>query len=318
MLYAVPTLDDVRAAADRIRDEVRHTPLMTATSLGALYKIQLRVKAEVFQRTGSFKLRGALNAVRSLPDEARDKGLVAMSAGNHAAALAYAARASKTTATIVMPHTASAAKIAATESYGGEVVLTEGHLLDVMHEVREARGLTLVHPFDDPNVVAGQGTVGLEIMADGPAPDAILVQAGGGGLLSGIAVAVKALHPATMVIGVEPEGADVVSRSLAAGHPVEMKPVSIADGLCGPVGGVVTMPIIKDQVDRVIRVPDDAIRQSMRLFAERTKLVVEPAGAAGLAPFVAGLVDLPENADVVLVATGGNIDATLLATYLGG
>ena len=318
MLSAMTTLDAVRAAADRIADQARHTPLMTATSLGELYNIRLRVKAEVFQRTGSFKLRGALNAVRSLPADARDKGLVAMSAGNHAAALAYAATASGTTATIVMPHTASPAKIAATEGYGGEVVLTEGHLVDAMHEVREARSLTLVHPFDDPAVVAGQGTVGLEIMQDGPPPDVVVVQVGGGGLISGVATAVKALHPATRVIGVEPEGADVVSRSLAAGHPVEMKPVSIADGLCGPIGGVVTMPIIAAQVDQVIRVPDDAIRRAMRLFAERTKLVVEPAGAAGLAPFVAGLIDLPPQADVVLIATGGNIDAALLGTYLAG
>jgi threonine dehydratase len=216
-----------------------------------------------------------------------------------------------------MPHTANAAKIAATEAYGGEVVLTDQPLLDTLAQVTEERGgLTLVHPFDDANVVAGAGTVGLEILEDGPPPDVVVVQAGGGGLLSGVATVVKALHPDTQVIGVEPEGADVISRSLAAGEPVGMVPVSIADGLCSPIGGTVTLPIIREKVDRVVRVPDDAIRQAMREVVERTKLVVEPAGAAGLAPFVAGLLDLPRGADVVLIATGANIDATLLATLL--
>jgi threonine dehydratase len=317
MLYAMTTLDAVRAAAERIRGDVHRTPLMTATSLGDLYGIRLRVKAEVFQRTGSFKIRGALNAVRSLTDEERARGLVAISAGNHAAALAYAARASKTTAAIVMPATANPAKVAATEAYGGEVLLTEAPLLDVLAEVTAARGLTLVHPFDDPNVVAGAGTVALEVFEDGPPPDAVVVQAGGGGLISGVATVVKALHPDTQVIGVEPENADVISRSLAAGHPVTMTPVSVADGLCSPIGGSVTMPIIAEKVDRIIRVEDDTIRRAMRLMVERTKLVVEPAGAAGLAPLVDGSLDLPPGSDVVLIATGGNIDAAGLARLLG-
>lgn len=309
-------LDDVRAAALRIAGDVHRTPLMSATSLGDLFGVRMRVKAEVFQRTGSFKLRGALNAVRSLTDDERARGLVAISAGNHAAALAYAARASKTTAAIVMPHTANPAKVAATEAYGGEVLLTERPLLDVLREVTEARGLTLVHPFDDANVVAGAGTVALEFLEDGPVPDVVVVQAGGGGLLSGVATVVKALHPATRVIAVEPENADVISRSLAAGHPVTMTPVSVADGLCSPIGGTVTMPIIEAKVGEVIRVSDDTIREAMRLMVERTKLVVEPAGAAGLAPFVDGSLDLPPGTDVVLVATGANIDAAGLARLL--
>jgi threonine dehydratase len=317
MLYAMPTLDDVRAAAKRIDDHVRRTPLMTATTLGDLFGVRLRVKAELFQRTGSFKIRGALNAVRLLDDAQRARGLVAISAGNHAAALAYAARAAGTTATIVMPHTANAAKVAATEGYGGEVVLTEAPLLETLAEVTEARGLTLVHPFDDPAIVAGAGTVGLEILEDGPPPDVVVVQAGGGGLISGIATVVKALHPSTQVVGVEPETADVISRSLAAGAPVGMTPVSIADGLCSPIGGTVTLPIIREKVDRMIRVPDDAIRRAMRLMVERTKLAVEPAGAAGLAPFVDGSLDLPTGTDVVLVASGGNIDSAGLARLLG-
>jgi threonine dehydratase len=310
-------LDDLYAARARIEKDVRRTPLQSATSLGDLFGVRLHVKAEVFQRTGSFKLRGALNAVRLLADDDRKRGLVAMSAGNHAAALAYAARAAGTTAAIVMPRHANPAKVAATESYGGEVILTDLPLLDALAEVQHQRDLTLVHPFDDPGVVAGQGTVGLEIIEDLPHPDVVIVQAGGGGLLSGVATAVKALSPDTTVIGVEPEGADVISRSLAAGEPVTMAPSSIADGLCSPIGGTVTMPIIRERVDAVVRVTDDDIRQALKLMTERTKLVVEGAGAAGLAALVAKAVDVRPGADVVIIATGGNVDAPTLAALLG-
>jgi threonine dehydratase len=310
------TVDDVRAARDRIGDRVRRTPTLDATSLGGLFGVRLRVKAEVFQRTGSFKVRGALNAVLSLAEEDRARGLVAISAGNHAAALAYAARAAGTTATIVMPAHANPAKIALTESYGGTVVLTEAPLLDALAALRAERDLTLVHPFDDPDVVAGAGTVGLEIVEDAPEAEVVLMGCGGGGLLSGVAVAVKALWPDARVIGVEPEGADVVSRSLAAGEPVTMTPVSVADGLCSPIGGTVTLPLIQRHVDRVVRVTDDEIRQAMRLVVERTKLVVEPAGAAGVAALLNGAAEVPRGADVVVIATGGNIDSAGLAALL--
>jgi threonine dehydratase len=282
-----------------------------------MFGVRLHVKAEAFQRTGSFKLRGALNAVLTLPDADRARGLVAISAGNHAAALAYAARAAGTTATVVMPATANPAKIAATEAYGGEVVLTSEVMLDVMEEIRTARGLTLVHPFDDAAVVAGAGTVGLEILEDVPDPDVVIVQVGGGGLISGIATVVKSLRPSTLVYGVEPEGADVVSRSLAAGAVVAMRPSSVADGLCAPIGGVVTLPIISALVTEIARVTDDHITAALRLMVERTKLVVEGAGATGVAALVAKSFDIPEGANVVVVATGGNVDAPTLSRLLG-
>jgi threonine dehydratase len=311
------TIDDVYAAAARIRGLVHRTPTFSATSLGAMFGVRLHVKAEAFQRTGSFKLRGALNAVLTLPDADRARGLVAISAGNHAAALAYAARAAGTTATVVMPATANPAKIAATEAYGGEVVLTSEVMLDVMEEIRTARGLTLVHPFDDAAVVAGAGTVGLEILEDVPDPDVVIVQVGGGGLISGIATVVKSLRPSTLVYGVEPEGADVVSRSLAAGAVVAMRPSSVADGLCAPIGGVVTLPIISALVTEIARVTDDHITAALRLMVERTKLVVEGAGATGVAALVAKSFDIPEGANVVVVATGGNVDAPTLSRLLG-
>jgi threonine dehydratase len=311
------TIDDVYAAAARIRGLVHRTPTFSATTLGEMFGVRLHVKAEAFQRTGSFKLRGALNAVLTLPDTERARGLVAISAGNHAAALAYAARAAGTTATVVMPATANPAKIAATEAYGGEVVLTSEVMLDVMEEIRVARGLTLVHPFDDAAVVAGAGTVGLEILEDVPDPDVVIVQIGGGGLISGIATAVKSLRPSTVIYGVEPEGADVVSRSLAAGEVVAMRPSSIADGLCAPIGGVVTLPIISSLVTSIARVGEDDITTALRLVVERTKLVVEGAGATGVAALVAKSFDIPAGANVVVVATGGNVDAPTLARLLG-
>lgn len=314
-LSPVPSIDDISAARARLGDRVRRTPTMTATSLGDLFGVRLRVKCEVFQRTGSFKVRGALNAVLSLSREDRAKGLVAISAGNHAAALAYAARAAGARATIVMPAAANPAKVALTEAYGGEVVLTEAPLLDALAALRAERDLTLVHPFDDPYVVAGAGTVGLEIAEDAPDTRVVVVQAGGGGLLSGVAIAVKALLPGVRVVGVEPERADVISRSLEAGHPVTMTPVSVADGLCSPIGGTVTMPLIQQYVDTVLRVSDDEIRAAMRLVVERTKLVVEPAGAAGVAALLHGL-DLAPGTEVVVIATGGNIDSAGLARLL--
>ncbi|MDQ1711831.1 MAG: threonine dehydratase [Frankiaceae bacterium] len=313
----MPTIDDLHAAAERIRGLVHRTPTMSATGLGELFGVRLYVKAETLQRTGSFKLRGALNAVLSLPDADRARGLVAISAGNHAAALAYAARAAGTTATIVMPATANPAKIAATESYGGTVVLTEDVMLDAMESIRAERGLTLVHPFDDPNVVAGAGTVGLEILEDVPEPDVVIVQVGGGGLISGVATAVKSLRRNALVYGVEPEGADIVSRSLASGTIETMRPASVADGLCAPISGVVTMPIIRSLVTSVARVSDDDIRRALRLVLERTKLVVEGAGATGVAALVAGAFDIPKGSTVVVVATGGNVDAPTLARLLG-
>ena len=310
------TLADITTAADRIAGRVHRTPTLSATSLGNVLGVRLHVKAELFQRTGSFKARGAVNAVLSLPEADRARGLVTMSAGHHAAALAYAAAAVGTTATVVMPATANPGKIAATKSYGGEVVLTAESLRDTMNALRDERGLTVVHPFDDPAVVAGAGTVGLEIVDAVPDVDAVLLQVGGGGLLAGVAAAVKSLRPAALVYGVEPDGADAMTRALAAGEPVDIRPVSVADALCAPYAGAATLPLVREHVERVVTVPDAAILDALRLLFERTKLAVEPAGAAGVAALLTRAVDLPAGAHVVVVASGGNVDAATLARLL--
>lgn len=314
----MPTIDAVRAAADRIRSRVHRTPTTRQPSLGRAIGVgeELYLKAELLQKTGSFKLRGVLNTVLSLSEEDRARGLVTMSAGNHAAALAYAARLAGTTAVVVMPHTANAGKIAATESYGGEVLLTEGALIDLLNEVRERTGRTLVHPFDDPNVIAGAGTVGLEILEDVPDPDVVVVQVGGGGLLAGVATAVKALRPEARVYGVEPESADALSRGLAAGEPVHFRPLSVADALCAPFVGTHVLPLVRERVDGVVRLPEDVILDALRLVLERTKYAVEPAGATGVAALLAGAIPVEPGQKVVTIATGGNVDAATLSRLL--
>lgn len=311
------TLDDVRAAAGRIAPYLHRTPTFTATGIGDMAGVRLHVKAELFQKTGSFKVRGCFNAVLGLSGAERAAGLVTMSAGNHAAGLAYAARALGTHAVVVMPAHANPGKIAAVKEYGGEVVLSEGPMFEEMSRIREESGRTLVHPFDDPAIIAGNGTVGLEIAEDVPDADYAIVQIGGGGLISGSAIAIKGLHPDVTIVGVEPVNAAAMSLALEAGEIVPITPVSVADGLCAPFAGVHTLEAVRKYVDRVVTIPDDSIVAAVRLLVERTKLAVEPAAAAGVAALLSGAAGVPEGAKVVVVATGGNVDGATYARLLG-
>ncbi len=316
MIDGLLELGDVEDARDRIAGRVHRTPLLSATSLGDLFGIRLSVKAELFQKTGSFKPRGVFNKLLQMGDADLARGLVSISAGNHAAALAYGARAVGARATIVMPSGALPSKIEATRSYGGEVVLTDGDLLEECLRIKEARGSTLVHPFDDPDVIAGQGTVGLEILEDAPDVEAILVPVGGGGLISGIAAAVKLQRPDVRVIGVEPSTADAMTRSLAEGRPMSIgHPVTVADGLAAPFAGEHTLRHVKRFVDRVVRVSDEDIVAALGLVFQRTKLAAEPSGAAGIAA-LGGHLDLRAGTRVVCVITGGNLDLGRLKDML--
>lgn len=311
-------LPDILAARERIAGRVHRTPTLSARSLGEMAGVRLHLKAELLQKTGSFKVRGVLNKLLAMDPAERSRGLVSLSAGNHAAALAWGASAVGTRATIVMPASAVSSKIDATRGYGGEVVLTEANLLDTCLALREERGLTLVHPFDDPLVMAGQGTAGLEILEDLPDVDVVLVPVGGGGLLSGVATAVKGVRPATRVVGVEPTGADIVYRSLQAGKPLrlETRPTTVADGLAAPFAGEHTQAQIQRDVDEVVLVEDDAILQALKLIMERAKLVPEPAGAAALAALLSGAVTPTPGSTVVSVVSGGNVDPALLRRIL--
>jgi threonine dehydratase len=279
------------------------------------------LKAEGSQRTGSFKFRGAFNRVATLIEAERARGLAAVSSGNHAQAVALAARLHACRATILMPEDAPASKLAATEGYGAEVVTYDRYeedREDALELLCAERGLTAVHPFDDPAIMAGQGTVALELLEDGGPLDALLVCVGGGGLIAGCATIAKALEPGIRVIGVEPEAGDDVRRSLAAGERVRIPvPRTIADGQATPSPGRLTFKVIAGLVDEVVTVSDDEIREAMRFLFERLKVVAEPSGACALAALLAGRVALGD-ARVGVTLSGGNVDVDRFARVLAG
>jgi threonine dehydratase len=312
-------IQDVQKAQTLLRGHVHRTPLLGSRTLGERIDATALLKVEAFQRTGSFKVRGVLNRLRHLSGDERERGLVTVSAGNHAQAVAWGAAMENVRATVVMPEHASPAKVAACRQYGADVVL-HGDVFDAfarMEELREQHGYTLVHPFDDPLVIAGQGSVGAEICEDEPELDVVVVPVGGGGLLSGVATAVRALRPRARIIGVEPVGAPAVRRALDAGRPVRLERVdTIADGLGAPMTGPHVLEHVRASVHDVVTVSDESIADALRFLLERCKLLVEPAGAAGVAALMDGTVKVSKGARVAIILSGGNIDLTRLRTLL--
>ena len=314
-MATLTTLETAQAAAQRIAGRVSRTALVHAPELSRRVDADVWLKRELDQPTGSFKVRGVTNAVLSLPDEARRRGLLAFSAGNHAAAVAHVGAQAGVPVTVCMPAHAVPRKVDATRALGAEVVLVESDLVGTAMRLGAERGLTLVHPFDDPAIVAGHASAGLEIAADAPEVDLVVVPVGGGGLISGVAAGVKALVPKARVVGVEPEGADVVSRSLIAGSPqVQPAPKTIADGLTAPITGDVPFAHIVSLVDSVVRVDEDAILDALRVLVREEGVPAEPAGATGLAALLTGAVPVAPGSRGVLVISGGNVDPALLAT----
>jgi threonine dehydratase len=305
-------LSRIREAAERLAGRIHRTPLLSASGLGRRAGVALYLKCENLQKTGSFKPRGALNKVMSLSPEERARGLVTVSAGNHAQAVAWAGRIVGASCTVVMPTAAPASKIEATRGYGAEIVLHEDRatLFDKLAEVRAARGLSFVHPFDDPDTVAGAGTTGLEILEDLPDVEVILVPVGGGGILSGIASAVKAVRPSVRVVGVELAEGPGLAPALAAGRPVTVtRPWgTIADGITPPFVGTLAVSIAKEAVDDVVGVSEEEIIEAMKLLMTRAKLYVEGAGAAATAALLAGKVRVKPGERVVALISGGNVD----------
>ncbi len=305
-------LQHVRAAAERIAGKVHRTPLLPATALGDRVGVRLHLKCESFQKTGSFKPRGALNKVLSLSPEERARGLVTVSAGNHAQALAWAARIAGAACTVVMPSGAPQSKIDATRGYGAEIVLHDDRatLFDRLAEVRDSRGLAFVPPFDDPDVIAGAGTVGLEIVEDLPDVDVVVVPVGGGGVIAGIASAVKQLRPRVQVVGVELAEGPGLAPALAAGKPVTVtRPWgTLADGMTPPFVGALPLEIAREAVDQVVGVSEAAIIDAMKLLMTRAKLYVEGAGAAATAALLEGTLRVPSGARVAALVSGGNVD----------
>jgi threonine dehydratase len=308
---AMIPLADIRAAADRLAGTIHRTPMLTAHAIGARAGIELRLKCECFQKTGSFKVRGALNKVLSLGAEDRARGLVTVSAGNHAQAVAWAARHVGAPCVVVMPTAAPRSKLDAVRGYGAEVVLHDDRatLFDKLREVEAARGLTFIHPFDDPPVLAGAGTVGLELLEDGPAPDVVVVPVGGGGLLGGVTSAVKALAPKVRIVAVELEGGPGLLPALAAGKPVPApRPDTIADGMTPPFVGALPLAIAREAVDEIVTVTEAEIIEAMLLLMTRAKLYVEGAGAGATAALIAGKVSAPPGSQVIAIVSGGNVD----------
>jgi threonine dehydratase len=304
----LPSREDVERAAAAIAPTLARTPLLSSRTLGA------RLKCELFQRTGSFKARGALNRLVRLGEEERRRGVITISAGNHAQAVAFAAAEQGTDALVVMWRGASEQKIAATRGYGAEVDLEApdpARAFERLERLQAETGRTLIHPFDDPHVIAGAGTVGLEILEDAPDADAVVVAVGGGGLVSGIRTALRDTH--LRVVAVEPELSPALHAGLEHGRPTPVGPRSIADGLNAPFAGRLPLEICRG-IERVL-VTEEEIRDAFRLLYERAKLACEPAGATAAAAWLAKKIDAERP---VLVVSGGNVARETAAAILAG
>jgi threonine dehydratase len=315
----VLSLENVCAAAERIGGSVHLTPCWESRTFSELCGGRVWLKYENLQRTGSYKIRGALNRILTLPEEAKHRGVIAASAGNHAQGVAVAASLAAVPATIVMPRQAPLAKVAATRGYGARVILC-GDVFDEAHaealRIAEREGLTYVHPFDDPMVMAGQGTVALEILQSAPEVDTLVVPIGGGGLISGVSVAARSLRPDIRVYGVQASGANATELAFHNQFTAPLEsPLTIADGLITRSPGAVTFPILREHVDDVVTVSDEAIAETVVLLMERAKTVAEPAGAVALAALLSGAVAAIGRCSCAIIS-GGNVDPNLMDRLL--
>lgn len=325
---ALVTLDDIAAARDRIASRVHRTPLLSSMTAARFIEEwsgtrlgdgRLYLKAEHLQKTGSFKARGMTNRIASLEPAQRDRGAITMSAGNAGQAYAWAAREAGVPITVVMALGANPTKVAACRGYGAEVVLEGEHVGEAfaaLERIRDERGLTFVHPFEDPAVIAGHGSVGLEILEDMPEVDVVVVGVGGGGLISGIAAALKERRPGVRVYGVEPVDAAAMSLAFESGAPVTIQPRTVADGLAAPFAGALTLAMCRRYLDGLFLLDDPTILAGVRFALERTKQVLEPAGAAALAAVLFGRIPIGDGERVAVVASGGNIDVGRLGELL--
>lgn len=322
------TMDRVEAARERIAGRVHRTPLLSSATAARILREaggprlgddRLYVKAEHLQRTGSFKARATLSRLTSLTPAERRPGVITLSAGNAAQAYAWAGRAEGVAVTVVMPAGAVRSKVDASRGYGAEVILHGSHVgetLEKLQELVEERGLRLVHPFDDPEVIAGNASAGVEIVEDLPDVDVVVVSVGGGGLISGVALAVKELRPSVRVYGVEPIASNAVSIALERNEIVRIDPVSVADGLGAPFAGEWTLATVRRYVDAIVLLDDPTILSGLRFAAERMKQILEPAGAAALAAVLHGRIPIREGERVCVVASGGNVETDRVGELL--
>jgi threonine dehydratase len=313
------TLEDVLAARERIMPHLHRTAMLSSRMLDNMAGCHIAFKAEIFQRTGSFKARGALNAVLQLTDEQRERGIITLSAGNHGQGIAFAASLAGTRAVVFMPETAVPTKIEAIRNYGAETMFAPSMevILPIMEAYQREHGLTYISPYNHKDIIAGQGTVGLEILEDVPDVDTVVVPVGGGGLIAGIALAIKSERPDVRVIGVEPVGANIVKRSLESGRLEDAHDINtVADGLAAPAAGDLSQAVIEHYVDDVVLVTDEEIIHALRTLLGRMKVLVEPAGAAATAALLTGKVRPREGGTAVAILSGGNVDPEKLKKFL--
>jgi threonine dehydratase len=317
MITTDVSIDAFREAHEHVKEHAHHTPLVGSRSLSEATGFRAVLKAEAFQRTGSYKIRGPLVKLAHLDEGEKQAGVVCSSAGNHAQGVALAAALHGVRAVVVMAVNATPSKVEATRAYGAEVVL-HGNIWDEANEkaieLCEQQGLTYIHPFDDLDLITGQGTLGLEIYDDLPSVEVVVVPIGGGGLISGVSMALKSLNPEIRVIGVESSGAPAMKRSVQEGHRVELDHVdSVIDGLIVKRVGEKTLEIVRRHVDDIVTLPDEKIFEALLWTLARTKIVVEGAAAAPVAAALNGLVDAEAGATVVCVLSGGNLKLDQLA-----
>lgn len=309
-----PTLADIQAAAARIAPHIHRTPIMRCSAIDDMIGASLHFKCENLQKVGAFKFRGACNTLLSLSDHELENGIATHSSGNHGAAVALAAQLRGTTGVVVMPSNTSAVKQAAVAHYGARIVHCEPNeesRTRTLEAILEDEGRTLVHPFDDVRVIAGQGTAALELLEQVPDLDIVITPVGGGGLLSGTAISVAGLSAQTRIIGAEPEGADDAYRSFRAGHIIPVgTPNTIADGLRTTVGEL-TFPVIREHVADIVRVSEEAIIEAMRITWQRSKLIIEASAAVPLAALLESKVDV-RDARIGIIISGGNVDLDAL------
>lgn len=317
----LPDYRDVAAAAERIAGYANKTPVMTSRTVNEEFGADVFFKCENFQRMGAFKFRGAMNALRQFTQEQRAAGVVAFSSGNHAQAIALSAKLLGIPATIIMPHDAPAAKVAATKGYGGHVVMYDRYTEDrekIGRNLAEKQGLTLIPPYDHPHVIAGQGTATKELIEEVGALDALFVCLGGGGLLSGSALAARHLSPDCLIYGVEPEAGNDGQQSFRSGKIVHIDtPKTIADGAQTQHLGQHTFPLIQKHVNDILTVSDDELIAAMKFIAERMKMVVEPTGCLGFAAARARKADL-RGKKIGIIISGGNVDISRYSDFLAG
>ncbi len=324
------TVQRIRAARERVGSRVHHTPLLSSMTAGRVVEAatgarpaegRIHLKAEHLQVTGSFKPRAASARVGALSPAERTAGIITVSAGNAAQAYAWAARDQGVPATVIMPVGAVPTKVEACRGYGARVIFHGRHVgdgLEEMARLAKEQGVVPCHPYDDPDVIAGNGSLGLELLEDLPDVDLVVCGIGGGGLISGLAAAVKETRPSVRVIGVEPEGSAAMRLALDAGHPVAIHPASVADGLGGPYAGAWTLPMCQRYLDDVVLVSDPEILAGVRFGVERLKQVLEPAGAAALAALLYGRVPVRAGDRVAVILSGGNVEVSRLGELVAG